>query len=886
MNKITIMSLVMIAALGLFCKSTMVYAGEIVSENNLIENEETVYEEESDIIEIESGDIPVDAAHFPDEYFRQYIKEHSANKEPKNILTQDEINNLKQIYLENDGKTHSVKGIEYLTGLTGIDLGWINTTSFDVSKNILLEDLNCNHCGLTSLDVSKNKNLKHLSCDENKLTSLDISNNMLLERLSCGECGLTSLNVSKNLNLKSLNCRKNSLTSLNVRNNVALEKLDFTDNALQSIDLSKCTKLTKLDCYGNDLTELDTSNNTALKYLSCGYWVDYKGGKIKKLNTASNKELIYLDCTNNELVELNVDNNAKLRDLYCSNNQLKTINLNTNTDLEALKCENNQIEDINVSRNGKLKRLICDINKIKKLDLSGNPKLIALSCVLNKIKNLDLSNNPDLTTLYAYDNELVFLDIKNCNNLNTTVGSQNVHLQGKELDLSRYPGFNASRVSNLKGAEIKDNKLTVANKMAYYEYDMGSDRKLKVYLYTDSSDQTDVADLESIADSGVADFVERLYSVALGRASEAGGKAYWIQEIKNGASGADLARGFLYSQEFLNKNVSDTEFVKILYKTFFDRDPDQEGFDSWVKALAEGKDKKDVVDGFINSQEYSNLCLSYRIDAGTGVKPNIKVEPTQQVVDFAERLYSICLDRKSDEDGLKYWSEKLGNMEDSGTQVAYGFFFSPEFLNKNTTNADFVFRLYRTFFDREPDTAGFNNWMRTLSTGSSREEVFNGFTQSQEWKNLCAKNGIVAGKETFEGDTRVASDTSTRTWIKETVDTGRRRTAPVYERFHIEWCNACHKEYDCYDPNDGDPDSTHWFDTEKMDGLFESHSSWSGTIGHRQVGTFQDRILETHERCIETGEIRNRTIFWEEGERSQWRENIWVDTDQGRVRNK
>ena len=54
---------------------------------------------------------------------------------------------------------------------------------------------------------------------------------------------------------------------------------------------------------------------------------------------------------------------------------------------------------------------------------------------------------------------------------------------------------------------------------------------------------------------GVAGFVERLYTVALGRASDPVGKQDWIDAITlRGETGASAARGFLYSPEFLNKD--------------------------------------------------------------------------------------------------------------------------------------------------------------------------------------------------------------------------------------------------------------------------------------------------------------------------------------------
>ena len=252
------------------------------------------------------------------------------------------------------------------------------------------------------------------------------------------------------------------------------------------------------------------------------------------------------------------------------------------------------------------------------------------------------------------------------------------------------------------------------------------------------------ADNSSVSEDGVAGFVERLYTIALGRASDPAGKQDWIDAITlRGETGAGAARGFLYSSEFLDKNVTSEEFVATLYRTFFDREPDQAGFNAWVEVLNNGAPKEEIIEGFINSTELANLCLQYGISSGgTGV-PNIEIEPNQGTIDFATRLYTTCLGRNADQAGLMAWARQLANQRDTGTGAAHGFFFSTEFANQNVDNREFVTRLYRMFMNREPDQAGFDAWVALLDAGVSREEVFNGFAQSIEFARICALYGIV-----------------------------------------------------------------------------------------------------------------------------------------------
>ena len=106
------------------------------------------------------------------------------------------------------------------------------------------------------------------------------------------------------------------------------------------------------------------------------------------------------------------------------------------------------------------------------------------------------------------------------------------------------------------------------------------------------------------------------------------------------------------------------------------------------------------------------------------------------------RVYQQCLYREPDPAGIESWINALLNGTRSGSEVANGFIFSEEFINRNTTNEDFVTILYRAFFGREPDPPGYAGWINYLQSGASRQDVLNGFIYSLEFENLCNSYGI------------------------------------------------------------------------------------------------------------------------------------------------
>ena len=237
-------------------------------------------------------------------------------------------------------------------------------------------------------------------------------------------------------------------------------------------------------------------------------------------------------------------------------------------------------------------------------------------------------------------------------------------------------------------------------------------------------------------------FVERLYDVALGRESESDGKAFWVDHVKNGdLTGADCAREFLNSAEFNDRNLTDEEFLSVLYEVFFDRDAndDPTGFNYWLNVL-QTESRYAVVNGFINSTEWCNVCASYGVRSGaTTAKATV---PSKNSVEFVKRLYTVCLGRDADEDGLNYWSLGLTNQELTGTQAVREFVYSREFQDSNYDNEEYITRLYETFMGREPDNDGLTYWNDLLEAGTSRNDIFDSFARSDEFADICNSYAI------------------------------------------------------------------------------------------------------------------------------------------------
>lgn len=81
----------------------------------------------------------------------------------------------------------------------------------------------------------------------------------------------------------------------------------------------------------------------------------------------------------------------------------------------------------------------------------------------------------------------------------------------------------------------------------------------------------------------VQQFVNRFYTNVLEREADVSGLEYWSNSLESKTQTADdIAMGFFNSEEFLNKNVSNSEFINISYKTILGREADAEGKAYWV----------------------------------------------------------------------------------------------------------------------------------------------------------------------------------------------------------------------------------------------------------------------------------------------------------------
>lgn len=488
------------------------------------------------------------------------------------------------------------------------------------------------------------------------------------------------------------------------------------------MNLGKSSKLTNLEVSGcKMLSTLDVSRLRNLEYLSL------TDSGIRGINLDSCYNLKQVKIEGCPLLSMEFGTNPALTSVTIKDSELASIDFGRSNSISTIELSGSKLTSVNTTGLTVLDSLSISDTPLSTIDLSSNPGLTYLKFTGSAITSLNLSKNSKLQVFKCDSPKLSFLNISG----NASISEINISGSGiRHLNISSNPYLlNTYNVGQI----FTENDCT---QYTYYPNNLG-------FSSITCNEGTTFA---TSTVTGVEGFAERLYTTCLGRASEIEGRDYWTSCLKSGMTGAEVARGFFFSPELANQQPDDVEFITRLYRTFMNREPDRAGVEYWLGQIAAGMGREFVFDGFINSVEWADICLDYNIMSGSTTAPTHEKVPNQAIVNFAKRLYTTCLGRNADGEGVKYWSVEIANMRLSGSNAAYGFFFSDEFKSLDLDDKEFVTRLYLTFMNREPDDEGLNYWVGELDEldgDKTREDVFEGFANAPEFANICAEAGII-----------------------------------------------------------------------------------------------------------------------------------------------
>ncbi len=254
------------------------------------------------------------------------------------------------------------------------------------------------------------------------------------------------------------------------------------------------------------------------------------------------------------------------------------------------------------------------------------------------------------------------------------------------------------------------------------------------YPLTESRDQ----------DIKLTEWVNRFYQNCLSRSGDTVGLNFWTGRLLDKRySGADVASGFMFSNENTAKNLSDKEFIESLYKTILGRSADATGMACWTTYLDNGVSRKYITDQMIQSKEFARACSNRGIEVGR-VKLTENRDQNYQLTTYCTNTYKSLIDRKPTADELNNLTGKLLSGALNHANFPAYFFSSNTYTSKNKTAEEFIKDAYAALLKRDPSASELKNQLNDLSNiyDNNRAAFLNNITGSGEYVKKSRSRSI------------------------------------------------------------------------------------------------------------------------------------------------
>ncbi len=238
-------------------------------------------------------------------------------------------------------------------------------------------------------------------------------------------------------------------------------------------------------------------------------------------------------------------------------------------------------------------------------------------------------------------------------------------------------------------------------------------------------------------------FVEDCYMKILGRtASEAEIKKK-ADAIRSGnITAGEILYGFFFSAEYLNKDVSDQEYVDTLYKAVLNRNADSTGRAGRLKELEYGFTRRYLLQQMVSSGEFAGLCGEKGLEAGT-VRLTDTLDKNPAEAKYVYELYKNILSRKPDRKG------QISNVEyllaNGAKPLIVRFFRSGEYTGKKDKAEDFIRKGYLSSLRRNAEASAVTSRKEMLDNGLSEMYVLRSILNSAKFSKKTSAYGVKEG---------------------------------------------------------------------------------------------------------------------------------------------
>ncbi|MBR6384074.1 MAG: DUF4214 domain-containing protein [Lachnospiraceae bacterium] len=349
-------------------------------------------------------------------------------------------------------------------------------------------------------------------------------------------------------------------------------------------------------------------------------------------------------------------------------------------------------------------------------------------------------------------------------------------------------------------------------------------------------------------------FVERLYKTCLGRIGDREGQKNWVEKlITKQISGTECARSFIQSTEYVNKGLYDDNYVKNLYLAMMGRPYDDEGFDNWLNAMANGMTRDEVFAGFANSAEFANLCAKYHIEKGSYTAKDVgkPVETPQSFkwlrtsrIDYNNGDYALIkyVDFNSEISRIRY--------DKNGNKLGYDY-------RDETVNGESYYG--KKYYN---DDGTINSSFFSKTTISSDNSIKTEYTYTDEWNTLDYyfvynmeqytyqdPDGEYTSYHATKGTFYDSDGTKTGNIVYEYYPDNRLKKSTQYEAGKLYWVG----ENEYYDKKG--------YETQYVKKFTSTNYNYDGTVSTKTIDEYDENGNNTKHTYYYEGELIEYTIY-------------------------
>ena len=242
----------------------------------------------------------------------------------------------------------------------------------------------------------------------------------------------------------------------------------------------------------------------------------------------------------------------------------------------------------------------------------------------------------------------------------------------------------------------------------------------------------------------IAKFTANLYMTILERGCDAPGLENWIRAMVSGMTGAAVVRGFIESKEFMSRFPDPKTYAAILYRTALSREGSAKEIADWAAFMEDGQSYKILLQGFLNSAEFSKKCAAIGVNAGKFYSDravDVNRDLTKMIMNAHRKMTGADAEADELETTVSALLKKSTTAADVITALRDGEAMAQ--LAKTPENC--VKAMYELLLGRTASNAEAASWANRMKTGQTFRIVLQGLIGSAEFRRRCAAMKVEPG---------------------------------------------------------------------------------------------------------------------------------------------